>query len=348
LPVNEAFAFYYNPAQLSVFADNSNFELQFYPQKVDWLPDFMDCNLNNFAVNIGYNFKNITIPLKVGIGYLQNEFKGEYGGIYEGFDENYTAVGFALGLNYYVDVNFGLTYKKINSRRTYFNWDVKTNAFDYGLLITLPVFGLMNKKFEYNYSETNILNPFLNFSLGYAKKNIGDKVKDPDSDSKYPIPTSANFGYAVSGGINLILGETIFKAFTIDYSIDAGDELVLGNGDYQKGFLGDINIFDNILLAKSEENIIVHKGFRYSIFEILYITHGRFGGGHFNRHKTYGFGFSSEGVFKYLNKYYNIGFMDYLSKHADIKYFHSKIDGEDFSPLDGTTFNSISLVVKGF
>ena len=40
LPTEDAFGFYYNPAQLGNFSQYNNFSFHFYPKRVEWLPQF--------------------------------------------------------------------------------------------------------------------------------------------------------------------------------------------------------------------------------------------------------------------------------------------------------------------
>ena len=69
LPINEPFAFHYNPAQLGYNSQTTNWAYQFYPSKIQWWPgwNMPDITFNSSVWVGGYNFKNFKKRL---LGFL--------------------------------------------------------------------------------------------------------------------------------------------------------------------------------------------------------------------------------------------------------------------------------------
>lgn len=185
LPTNEAYGFYYNPAQLGYTGQTVNAALQFYPSKTDWLPafNFGDLTYNNLALNLGYNFKDRSpiIPLSVGLGYMKGEINygrntltDDQGNIIAVFDskESYNAYGIGVGMEYFVNLSLGLTYKTINSQLVPIQvgtWPIggeaKTDAIDYGALLTVPVLKPFEKSFLKEPESKFSIVPYFDVSL---------------------------------------------------------------------------------------------------------------------------------------------------------------------------------------
>ncbi len=165
LPTEDPFGFLWNPAQLGYTSQNNNFSLIFYPSKFEWLPTYnLDFEVKSLAFNVGYNFKDIiNFPLSVGFGYSYLELNfGEFLRI----DENdpttlgslhsmdyYNAYSLGIGIDYYVQLNAGITYKSITSilaaniaaEPGFEDAKAEPNVIDVGLLINVPVFKLIHK-----------------------------------------------------------------------------------------------------------------------------------------------------------------------------------------------------------
>jgi len=184
LPTNDAFGFYYNPAQLGFFSQRENGSLQY--MSVDWLPgfNFSDLSFKSFGGSFGFNLNNLPqkIPLSLGIGYMRgyldlgkNVWTDEFGNELGTFNarEWYDAISLAACYTNYINASFGFTYKSIVSKlnpgtvavgNESSNGVAKPKAFDVGLLFTLPIhrfyIGMFSKTSANNFKllpVTNIL-----------------------------------------------------------------------------------------------------------------------------------------------------------------------------------------------
>lgn len=367
LPTNEAYGFYHNPAQLGYTSQTVNAAVQFYPSKTDWLPEFNfpDLTYNSFALNLGYNFRDRSpiIPLSVGLGYMKGEINygritltDDQGNIIAAFDskESYNAFGIGVGMEYFVNLSFGLAYKKIDSQLMPVQvgtepggGEAETDAIDYGVLLTVPVLKPFEKSFLKEADSQFSFVPYFDVSLGYAKTNIGDKVSYLDTDQKDPIPRTAHLGYALSAGVDFRMRDISLRALGIDWSVDASD-ILISKGEYQGGLLGNISFGGNLLSAKSDREVDIRKGFRVQFFEFLQITSGRFYGAGWEHPQTSGFGLGARGILKALSAYSSNRTLRYMADHFDLQYARSEIDAGFQQPLTGTTYHSLLLVVSGF
>ena len=136
------------------------------------------------------------------------------------------------------------------------------------------------------------------------------------------------------------------KLLNIDWTVDAVDLLVLddGSGDYQSGFLGDIDIYKNLIQAKSDDQVDVHQGYRLQLFETIEILSGKWDGEGWQNPKTSGYGLCTKGLFKLVLSLSNDKALNWIADHIDIRYVNSKIDSGSDHPLSGTTYQGLSLI----
>ncbi len=372
LPNNEAYGFFYNPAQLGFTSQKTNISVQFYPTRMDWLPsfNFSDLTYNSLAVNLGYHFKDIykALPFSVGVGYMnvklnlgQNVATDESGNELGTFNsyERYHALGIGIGFNYYIQLSMGFTYKSIESNLSSKNLQVGsevstgrlvTHAIDYGVLLVVPVLKYFTDTFCDQSDQKSLFLPFFDFSIGYAKTNIGDRVLYIDLAEPDPLPRMANFGYALSAGFRSKIKHQWITVLALDWSVDARDMLIQKNEnrDYQTGFLGDIGLGKNVLSANSDENVDVYKGYRLKFFEVLQVTNGEWDGAGWSNPKTSGYALRLKGVFKLLYAYSDDKLLKYIANHFDFQYAHSEIKSGRGHPLSGTVYSSFRLAISGF
>jgi hypothetical protein len=236
LPTTDVYGAWYNPAQLGNFSRTNNIGLGIYPVKTDWLPsfNFSDLTWHSSALALGYTF-NSNVPIHVGLGYIYSKFNlGENvwtdeSGIelakFNSF-QSCNAISVGAGIDYYAQFNVGLTYKHINSELIpshiqvspgVYGGRASVSAFDFGLLINVPIMDLIKfdekpMLFENNY-------PFLNVSLGYALLNLGDEIQDIYKVKVDPLPRQAKLGYGVSFGLKSDFNGIDIEIFQFDYSI---------------------------------------------------------------------------------------------------------------------------------
>ena len=366
LPTNDAFGFYFNPAQLGNFGRDKNFSLQSYSEKTNWLPSFniSDLTFRSTAINAGYNFKNANpnLPISLGFGYIQTELdygenawsdeNGNITGIYHSI-EKYSAFAAGVGLDYYVLFNMGYTYKKIESNLGPPDLSVKTETADFGLQITVPFISLYQDIFSKEITIAGTSIPFFNFSMGYTLSNFWEKFlsywSSPLSD---PLPKQARIGYAVSLGFDTESGPYNLRMFRFDWASEARDLLVdrneVGADPYYVDSPGAIKIWDNVFLGKSSLEVSIYQGWQIALAETFSYSNGRFWGPRYSsRQKTAGFKLESTGLFKWLSAHNrNDRILEFLASHINFSYMQTRYTTTGY--LNNTEFKGFSLSMFGF
>ncbi len=360
-PNDDPFGFYYNPAVLGYSSQHNNISTQFYTGTVDWFPGLgYDLGYNNFAFNLGYNFKNELngLNLSVGVGYIHNKF--DFGTYNSGsarttpFDvyDSYNTYGFGISLDYFISISFGLSFKDIHSvigefatGDRYQRMTADINAIDYGILLSMPVVKLIDDNCAVRLNKNSKLKPIINYSLGYSRLNIGDEVQysGVSADQKDPQLLTARLGQTISLGVNSETENLSLNLIKYDLILEADDILVeyndFGNFSYQ-GLFGDIDIGKHLIQLKGDDNVVVHKGHSISFVETVTILTGSFHGrGYSFIPKTGGVIASTRGLFKWLYSQLETKFSKFLADHIELRYIHSTL----FQETNPTYFSSISL-----
>jgi hypothetical protein len=364
LPTTDSYGFYINPAQLGYASRSTVIAGQFYPGEKNFLPSIpaIDFTYNSWVFSLGYNYKDhpVFLPRCLGFGFMKNTF--DYGtytvtdmeGSTEEIHSRETVDAFSLGVgwDFYVNLNLGFTYKIINSRPIplpgFDTGEIKENAVDYGMLLIIPALKFLNKKDDKPYPRRTKFFGFFDVALGYAKTNIGDKVLYYDPNPA-PIPRTAQLAYTLSGGIDMEYKNVSLNAFSLDWSADAVDLLVDEQGNYQGGFWGDIDVWNNLILAKSDDEVRSHKGLRFQCLEALQFGYGKLRGpGIEEDTKTWGFGVKLKGLMKLFtaNSYSQLAII--LREYVDVQYLWAKYIGDENNLLYGKTYQSIGLFITGF
>ena len=368
LPTTDSYGFYLNPAQLGYASRTNVISGQTYPVKTKWLPNFNFTSItyNGTALTLGYKFDMQTriLPRSLGFGFMkgtldygENNQTDAFGNLIGTFDsqESFDAFAIGAGWDFYVNLNLGITYKIITPRLSPVlvgaersESEVKENAFDFGGLLIVPVLRFFNTIDSERMTPTPKLFGFLNASIGYAKTNIGGKVTFVDIDQQDPLPRQAQLGYSLSTGFDIRYKFIRINAITIDWSVDAVDLLVNRDGSYRGGLTGDIDIGNNLILAKGDEKVDVHKGARFQLLETLQIGVGKFQGPGFpSGPKTWGFGVKLNGILKFATAGSFSRLSNILRDHIDVRYTRAKYNTEVEHPLAGTTYQSLGLFITG-
>lgn len=289
LPNDDPYGFLLNPAQLGYTSQQNNFSFMYYPSKIN-LWGMEQFQIKGSAFNLGYNFKNIIgIPISLGFGFANQEFKINYGNIFfTGSDsedkDRYNAYSIGLGIDYYIEFFTGFTYKTTTSKISnplvqQESFDAEGSAVDFGILLNIPVLKLIDDKLSFSMLDFKPIKPFFNFSMGYSKSNIGDEIYYNDPTQSDPLPRTARFGYGISTGADIFIKDKTFRIIELAFSVDAEDLLftydtiysgrpptiILTNfSGYQSSF-GDINIGRNIIQIKGDDNVLVHAGTQLSL-----------------------------------------------------------------------------------
>ncbi|MBD3225629.1 MAG: hypothetical protein GF313_12950 [Caldithrix sp.] len=361
LPSTDAFGQYFNPAQLGNFGRKRNISYQFYTHKTQWLPVFndYDLTLRSSALAIGYTLKNIfqNVPVSIGMGYIDTHLNlgedvwtdenGDYLGTFHS-KERYAAYSIGIGIDYYVRLNIGYTFKKIHSKLGMS--DAKANAEDVGFQLTLPLIRTIDTFRGKPFVFADGAIPFFDISLGLAQSNKGKKVRYISGNQGDPLPKQAKIGYAISFGLSKEYHASKVGLVKFDWSSEARDILV-HRDDYGKRnnttFPGEIEIWDNVLQGKSNEQITVYHGWRIKLLDIFQYSQGRFKGpGYPTFQRTHGFLFSTTGLLQWLNVNYDWSVLKYAVKHFELCYMGTRYTAD--SPLNDIEFSAISLSIFGF
>jgi hypothetical protein len=348
IPMEDAVGFYYNPAQLGYFSRKNSISGFFMPQSTDLYPGrnyYSNDNVTSktSSVTLGYNYESANTPISFGFGYITN--KVSYGifdypnpgsnsssSKYESYD-SYDCYSLGFGYHNYFLFNFGFSVK---SYRSALGGDFADNqtvvkivdgtAFDFGALIIAPLSQLYMKNARYYIMNGAIIKPKMNFSLGYAISNIGKKVSYIDASQADPLPRTARLGYSLDLGIDLQLQDTRLNAVDYSFTAEVSDLLIKHtdsfNIDYQN-LLGDIKFGDNLIKLKADDNVVVHKGHIFRLFETLIITSGRYNGNGADNIKSGGFGISSQGIFKLINSFVDNSTINYIADHLVLEYYNT-------------------------
>ena len=339
LPTEDPFGFLWNPAQLGYTSQNNNLSFIFYPSKLDWLPELnADWKVKALAFNLGYNLKDlIDFPLSVGFGYSNVEFN--YGTFnfanpepttFESKDY-YHAYSLGFGIDYYAQFNAGFTFKSVTSilsdqpiGEEQGRGTAEPNVVDFGLLINIPVFKLIDEGLAIELEGDMLLKPDFNFSVGYSKSNIGDEVYYIDPSQADPLPRMDRIGYGISTGFDLLGDNFQMKVLNFALTVEADDILIDRDStgwDYQST-LSDLQFVKNLINIEGTEEIVSHIGLKIDLFETVSFSTGHFSGrGFMDVRKTSGYELRAKGIFKLWALWAKDPFTDFLRDHIDIRYY---------------------------
>lgn len=352
IPTDDPYGFLFNPAQLGHTSQTTNLSFIFYPSKVIF-ESIDQLKLTGIALNLGYNFKQLVgIPLSIGFGFSNPELNFEGFGI-SGAKDYYYAYSLGIGVDYFVQLNAGITYKDITSILSdqpfvsaSSNGKAGVSTIDYGFLLNIPVIKLIDDNLSINIIDDIPIKPYFNFSTGYSQSNIGDEIYYIDEAQSDPLPRTARLGYGISLGLDFLVDESPFSVIKFDFSVDAEDILIerdMFGFEYQKG-IGDINIGRNIIQIKGDDKVVSRSGYRIYLMETLAITNGKFSGKRINLSTTNGIEIRATGLLKMLSKYSSSKAVEFIANHFDLRYYRTTYSPNNFDmEMDG-----IALFISGF
>ncbi|MGA2625330.1 MAG: hypothetical protein ABSF91_15865 [Bacteroidota bacterium] len=378
-----------NPAHLGMLSLENHFS--YGNNFSNWLPAFNipDLWYRTIAINAGINLKKllaISPELGIGLGYSRiylnlGQFveTGPSGPTPIGtFNAHETSDQFTLGvgINYWVKASAGITLKHILSSLAQFDvqrqgreGSATVNSYDYGLLLQVPVVGVLNQLREERIQFSPYVSPFFDFSVGLAENNLGDKkVIYIDAAQADPLPRYARAGIGFDLGVTYNREDFVWRPLSFKWTIESNDLLVrrygnvvdsLGNivkpgyWEYQGG-LGDINFFDEVILGKTNTETIKKRGWELNFFDIIVARGGRFeedynrGNRRFN---TSGYSFRLAGFVKVLRAMAvpiaNDNILGFIVNHVDVRFTRSELTPDDpDSPLARTEFNSFNILIS--
>ena len=359
-PTVDPLGFYYNPAMLGYSSQCNNISVEFNPVATDWISLF-DNKYSNYGFNLGYNFKNLLngLNLSAGAGFIHSKFDfNSFIPARTDAFESYNAYGFGVSIYYFVSFSVGITLKDVHSQFTQLTgvnsgeYDLDATALDYGVHLGVPVIKLFDDEFSFELSKDSKLKPVFNYNIGYSRLNIGDEVYYIDPAQKDPLPLTARLGHTFRFGVDYEGRNISINLINYDLILEANDLLVeresFRSSDFTyQGLFGDIEFWKHLVQLKGDEKVVVHKGHSISLVETITILLGSFHGrGYQFNPKTNGLLFSTKGLFKWLNSEVETDFLQYFSKHFEVRFMTSTIfDGEGSLETD---LYSLSLHFMNF
>jgi hypothetical protein len=215
IPVKDGSGYYFNPAQLGYFSRENNLSVFFQPQKIDLVPELENTTFQSYGLALGYDFKNndYNLPLSIGIGYLHNRINYNYpdlttSGQYNAYD-SFDCFSIGAGYDYYLLFSLGFPVKSFTSVLPDYeprSYKATGTAFDFGAMITAPVYKLLFNDLKFQINEKSSLMPKADFTLGYSLTNVGKKIYYIDPAQADPIPRTARLGYTFNFGLELSIG----------------------------------------------------------------------------------------------------------------------------------------------
>lgn len=365
-----------NPAQVGLFGLRGHLNAGFYTRKTQWLPMFQqsDATYNTGAVSAGFDLGDVlSLPFPVGIGAGYSKIVLNLGrfvvtgpsgpppiaNLYPKEEAEAYTVG--VGIDYYVRIGFGLSFKRIVSSPGVIidsrpSWqptlmEARVSATDFGLLIQVPLSEIVFGSHEQPLGFLPDIDPFVNLSVGYVHSNHGKEVVYIDSLGGDPLPREAVIGLGVEMGLISKAISRDWRVVSVTWARQAEDLLVRrfsdGSFSYQSG-LGDIGFFNSIFLGERNDRASLRKGWEFSIAELLYVRGGSYAGPGYLVYSTSGFSVRSRGIFRLVEAFTGSELKGWLvsllANHVDVQFHQSSYRSED-SPVDGTTFRGLNLTL---
>jgi hypothetical protein len=325
-------------------------------------------------LNVGINLKDIlSLPFSAGIGIGYSRTFSDLGTfslnglnspqmIVSIGNEEYVNYSVGLGLEYVVRLGVGMNFKEITSRWITlengsgpgFSYVTRTpSATDFGILLEIPIEEIVSKASGAPPVKVSGIEPFVNVSMGYVKSNVGDEITYPDRGSAYPLPRTAVVGLGLQGGLSTRAGNANWRLISFSLVHQAEDVLVHGLTDttfeYKAG-LGDLRFGDNVLVGRATGAVLVRKGWELGAAEFLYIRGGSVIGNRYD-YSTSGYSVCLGGLVRLLEaaspEIAGTSWLAFIGDHLDLQY-QSASYSSSVSPLNGTTFKELNLIVRGF
>ncbi len=170
-------------------------------------------------------------------------------------------------------------------------------------------------------------NPTFEFSLGYSKSNLGDKIYYIDRAQAEPLPRVDRLGYGIKTGFDLISDDFKINALNISLTVEADDILIKrdfysGDWSYQST-LSDLKVWKNIIEIEGDNKIVSHTGTKLEFVETVSLYFGHFSGRGYDVRKTNGFELRAKGLFKLYAMWARDPITDFFRDHFDIIYYNT-------------------------
>jgi hypothetical protein len=373
LPSQDAGATIANPGQLGLFSLNDLVSAAIYAPKTDLFPNVkVPLTMTVSAINAGMNLQNLlSLPFSAGLGVGYSRTFVDFGEIFltssagpqiigsVKLNDTYENYSVGLGFEYIARLGIGMNFKKISSRMPAISTTGEVTDFvatpsatDFGILLVVPVPGIIGEISGTSLSIAKGIDPFLDLSGSYVKSNVGGEVKYVDGYQGDPLPRTALVGLGIEGGLTAHAGKSNWRMISLSIARQAEDILVIphndGTFDY-KGGLGDLSIGENLLIGRTTAFVLIRKGWQVGAGEFIYIRGGSVKGDGYG-YATSGYTLSLGGLVRLMEfavpPIAENSWLSFIGEHIDLQYHSASYDSQE-SPWDGTTFKGVNVVFHG-
>ncbi len=374
---SDPLAFITNPAHLGMQSRSTYMSVGH--NYSNWLPGFRTAGLTyrSYAMTAGISLKDVIgVSENIGIGFGYSRIRLNLGkyvitnstgpepiGWYYPHDlsDQYTV---GIGISHIIRASVGFTFKRIQSNISHASSmhgaRARADAYDYGLLISVPVIDLYSVGREEPIRLTQVLRPYFDLNFGLAMNNMGNETVSYGGDIQSdPLPRYGRVGIGFDVGIRYERGSTALIPLALKWTREANDIMVhrpsmIGDAGWEyKGGLGDIGFFKEVILGMTNPETIMKTGWELNIFESIRVRGGRFveapdrGNRRFN---TEGFTLQFRGIAKLLRANDGTdasdGVFGFILRHFDVRYNYSRVLPDDaHHPLKNTVFNSFNIII---
>ena len=362
-----------NPGQLGLQSLTNFLSASTYAPKTQWLPAFQVSDLTYLAssVNVGVNLRRVIplpIPISVGLGYSHvflnlGKFVETVGDPTPGttYDTYEQSDGYTLGLgvDYFIRAGIGFTAKNVKSilgppSSAIRVGTAEVSTTDFGTIVQVPTVAIISKLHGGPVTLFPNVEPIFDITLGYARSNLGDKdVEYSGIGRGGPLPRTATIGLSWKAGLISHAVSQGWEIFSVTIAREALDVLVgtsaAGSWSYQNG-LGDLQVFDNLILGKSNQEVWLRKGFQIGLGEILMFRIGSLRAPFHLNLDTDGYSLRLGGVFKLFvatsTGEFSAPILNFIIHHIDFQYDHASETQLDGGPRSGTTYSALNLIIK--
>jgi hypothetical protein len=319
----------FNPGSLGLYHLDKAFNITL-PRNTGYYPLLIgDYHLKSFNVSTGFSTNRAksddTKLSRISLGISYSRLKIDFGKTYrydesgnlyslEIFDQA-NVISFGFGVDYYVRVGIGVSYKRVESIPNY-HFQAKGNAFDFGMIVELPAINIRRQN-KSGTTEIGEINYELRPSLALVFANIGNEIKYPDGSTDDP-PKMGKLGFA----LNQHLG--------FENSVIVSNKLIY---EHNRDLTGRPDPVDKY-------------GFELGLADVFFIRLGRYNQPAINEKvNTRGFGLSSKGIVSWLKTSGKLRiknqFWDRIITNSDLSYNQAVYDS--FGNKDETKFVGLSF-----
>jgi hypothetical protein len=358
---SDPFAMMANPGQLGFQSLTEHFGGATYVNKTPWFPAFnlSGVNYSCDAILVGASVQDVVpfpFNLSAGFGYARTYLNlGQFVGIsvdptqlqpFSGH-EQCDAYSAGIGVEYGVRFGIGVTTKKVVSDLLLAS--ASARATDVGMLLNVPVASLVNM---FPSASKAGFQPQFDVNLSYGRSNVGGGIYYIAPSQTDPLPREATLGASTELGVTYRREDLEWHLVSFTVAREASDLLIwkdyTGNFTYKSGS-GNLSFFRNIMQGLGSENLNVRKGFQMNVLEIAYFQKGSLAEPGL-AYSTVGFGMRMSGVLKALMladpALASSGLAGFILHHIDLQYSNSRYEADNESPLTGTTFSGLSIIIR--